>query len=385
MRRMDIAWLPTQADDVKVRLPGTDRAREPARTLAMAQGAAGRVGITRVADLTWLDTIGIPTYQAIRPTARTLAVSQGKGITAELAKLSAMMEAIELWHAEQPRPPALTAPPREVAGELSYDLGELPQATPSLLHEGLPMEWVAATSLADGKPTLLPKELVTVTMDRGPGWHPPVFAVSSNGLASGNTLVEAVLHALYEVIERDAVSLALRGRGKGVNADPASLGSPVVDRLCELLAKAGVRLEVRQMPSATELPCFLAEITCDEYPMNFRGFGCHLSSEIALTRAVTEAAQARLAYISGARDDLHADAYASMGERRKRPVSPEPAEPIARVTAKASLLDDLRDVVGRATAAFGHAPLFTDLTRDDLGVPVARVVAPGCRLAPEEF
>ncbi|MEV0586102.1 YcaO-like family protein [Nonomuraea sp. NPDC050310] len=379
-----IVWLPTQADDVKVRLPGTDRAKDPAQTLAMARGAAGRAGITRVADLTWLDTIGIPTYQAIRPTARTLAVSQGKGITAELAKLSAMMEAIELWHAEQPFPPALTAPPREVAGELGYDLGELPRAEPSLLHDGLPIEWVAATSLADGKPALLPKELVTVTMDHGRGWHAPVFAVSSNGLASGNTLVEAVLHALYEVIERDAVSLGLRSRTRGVRADPASLGSPVVDRLCELLARAGVDLEVRWMPSATGLPCFLAEITCPDYPMHFRGFGCHLSSEIALTRAVTEAAQARLAYISGARDDLHANAYASMGERR-RAGSDEAAEPIARVTANASLVDDLRDVVGRATAAFGHAPLFTDLTRDDVGVPVARVVAPGCRLAPEEF
>ncbi|NUT09132.1 MAG: YcaO-like family protein [Nonomuraea sp.] len=378
-------WLPTQADDVKVRLPGTDRAREPARTLEMAQGAAPRVGITRVADLTWLDTIGIPTYQAIRPTARTLAVSQGKGITAELARLSAMMEAIELWHAEQPRPPAVIAAPREVAGEIDYDLGELPQAGPSLLHEGLPMEWLPATSLADGKPALLPKELVTVTSDRGPGWHAPVFAVSSNGLASGNTLVEAVLHALYEVIERDAVSIAMVSRTKGVRADPGSLGSAVVDRLCELLARAGVCLEVRSTPSATGLPCFLAEITCDDYPMNFRGFGCHLSSEIALTRAVTEAAQARLAYISGARDDLHANAYASMGERRRTPASSEPAEAIPRVTANATLVDDLRDVVGRATSAFGSAPLFTDLTRDDVGVPVARVVAPGCRLAPEEF
>ncbi|MFC6544829.1 YcaO-like family protein [Nonomuraea salmonea] len=96
--------------DAKVRLPGTDRARDPAATLTMARRAARAVGVTRVADITRLDTVGIPTFQAIRPASRTLAVSQGKGVTPDLARLSAIMESIELWHVEQSLPPDVTAP-----------------------------------------------------------------------------------------------------------------------------------------------------------------------------------------------------------------------------------------------------------------------------------
>src|SRR5688500_3384005 len=93
---LSLAWIASDRDRSKVRLPGTNRAQPPAATLELAGVAAAKVGVTRVADITRLDTIGIPTYQAIRPTSRTLAVSQGKGVVPELAKLSAMMEAIEL-------------------------------------------------------------------------------------------------------------------------------------------------------------------------------------------------------------------------------------------------------------------------------------------------
>ncbi|NUT41055.1 MAG: YcaO-like family protein [Thermoactinospora sp.] len=370
-------------DRSKVRLPGTDRASDAAATLAMARAAAPHVGITRVADITRLDTIGIPTFQAIRPASRTLAVSQGKGVTADLARLSAMMEAIELWHAEQPMAPAAIAPPCAVTP--GYDVRSLPALTPNLLHDRLPMEWARATSLTDGSSTLVPLETVQFTLVRRSGWSAPALMSSTNGLASGNTVVEATLHALYEIIERDAVTMMITEGGRGTRVDPATLGSPVVDELCELIARAAVRLEVRWLPSPTGLPCLLARVSCDDYPTSFMGYGCHLSSEIALTRAVTEAAQARLAYISGARDDLHADAHQDTGTRRRETPADEPAEPITAMTARPSLAEDLDEVVRRAAAAFRHDPLAVDLTRPEIGVPVVRVVAPGSRVRPEVF
>src|SRR4029079_18237184 len=60
-----------------------------------------RLGITRVGDLTGLDKIGVPVWFCCRPNSRGLAVSQGKGITAERARLSAIIEAIEGAIAEQ--------------------------------------------------------------------------------------------------------------------------------------------------------------------------------------------------------------------------------------------------------------------------------------------
>lgn len=375
----------TALDQGSVRLPGTRRARPPAATIAMAERAAAAVGVTRVADVTRLDTIGIPTFQAIRPLSSTLAVAQGKGVTPELARVSAILESVETWHGEQPMTPRLTASPREVAGRLGYDVAALPRSSPSLLHDGLPIDWVTAVSLADGAASLLPVELVRLSLEQRTGWHPPAFLASTNGLASGNTEVEATLHALYEVIERDATTAMVTGASRGTRVDPATLGSPVADDLCARIARARVTIEVTLLPSPTGLPCFLAWLACDDYPAAMFGFGCHLDPEIALTRAITEAAQTRLSYIAGARDDLRDD-IDDGGTARRR----EPAGPAADLSGllpppveHTSLADDLAEVVRRATAAFGHAPLLADLTRPQIGVPVVKVVAPGSRITPE--
>jgi ribosomal protein S12 methylthiotransferase accessory factor len=380
-----LSWIASTADRSKIRLPGTNRARTPAASLEMASRAAAAVGVTRVADITRLDTIGIPTYQAVRPLSRTLAVAQGKGVTAELAKLSAVMESVETWHVEQPMPAVRTAAPRELAGELNYDVFALPRCAPSVLHDGLPLDWVPARSLLDGTQTLVPVDVVRLSLEQRHGWHPPAFLASTNGLASGNTLVEAVLHALYEVIERDAVTAALAGGDLGVRVDPRSSGSAVADELCTLIERAGVTHEVRFVGSPTGLPCFLSWLACDDYPAAMFGFGCHLSAEIALTRAITEAAQTRLSYIAGARDDLQDDIDDAGTKRRRESSGPaaDIGELMPAPVEHLSLLDDLEYVVKRATAAFSHPPLVADLTRDEIGVPVVKVVAPGSRISPE--
>lgn len=380
-----LSWLASSHDRSVVRLPGTARAKPPQATLAMASRAAAQVGVTRVADITRLDTIGIPTFQAIRPLSRTVAVSQGKGVTPELARLSAVLESVETWHVEQPMTPALIAAPRDVAPRLGYDVAALAPSTPSLLHPGLPLEWLTARSLVDGAQTLVPMDVVRLTLEEKVGWHPPSFFASTNGLASGNTVVEAVLHGLYEVIERDAMTAAITNGDLGVRVDPRTLGSPVVDDLCALIQRAGVTVEARFVPSPTGLPCFLSWVACDDYPAAMYGFGCHLSPEIALSRAVTEAAQTRLAYIAGARDDLQDDID---GAGSKRP--PEPSGPAVDIgelmpapVRHASLLEDLDRVVERVTAAFSYPPLVVDLTRAEIAVPVVKVVAPGSRICPE--
>src|SRR4051812_31442956 len=79
---------------------GTHRVRPPHETVAEYRALMPRLGITRLANVTGLDTIGIPVYVAIRPNARCLATSQGKGLDHDAAKASALMESIETWHAE---------------------------------------------------------------------------------------------------------------------------------------------------------------------------------------------------------------------------------------------------------------------------------------------
>src|ERR1700742_693684 len=85
---------------VKQYLAGTHRQVDPAHTLARVQPLLATMGITRVANVTGLDTIGIPVVMVCRPNARSLSVSQGKGLTLDAAKASGLMESIELYHAE---------------------------------------------------------------------------------------------------------------------------------------------------------------------------------------------------------------------------------------------------------------------------------------------
>lgn len=81
---------------------GTQRTYNPEETLRRIAPAMRTCGISRVLDVTHLDRIGIPTYNAVRPNGMILSVSNGKGWTKAAASVSAIMESIEVEHAEYP-------------------------------------------------------------------------------------------------------------------------------------------------------------------------------------------------------------------------------------------------------------------------------------------
>ncbi|CAM5417029.1 hypothetical protein SLAVM298S_01475 [Streptomyces lavendulae subsp. lavendulae] len=173
-----------------VALPGTMRARPPDQTWEAVAGRLSDYGITRVADLTGLDCIGLPVWTAIRPASLTLSTSQGKGATPLLAKLSAVMEAIELWHIEQPLPVAACGPAAEVAPTCPVAALPLTVPYPERTLTRMVWEWTPATALVSGQATLLPVDLVRRKAQR-PQWSPDLLRATSTGLACGNTRDEA--------------------------------------------------------------------------------------------------------------------------------------------------------------------------------------------------
>ena len=68
---------------------------------------------------------------------------------------------------------------------------------------------------------------------------------------------------------------------------------------------------VWDVTSDIRISAFVCDIpsTGDDTLRRFRGAGCHPNRSIALARALTEAAQIRLTYISGNRDDLPSSDY----------------------------------------------------------------------------
>ena len=86
---------------VKSFTAGTHRSISPEQTLARVQPWLKAMGITRIANITGLDVLGVPVVMVCRPNSRSLSVAQGKGATLAAARASGLMESVEFWHAER--------------------------------------------------------------------------------------------------------------------------------------------------------------------------------------------------------------------------------------------------------------------------------------------
>jgi ribosomal protein S12 methylthiotransferase accessory factor len=95
---------------------GTQRSVSPAETLERIRPYLPTFGITRLANITGLDWIGIPVTLAIRPNASTLSNGSGKGFTMAAAMTSGAMEALELYHAEEANLPTFQLPYEQLTG-----------------------------------------------------------------------------------------------------------------------------------------------------------------------------------------------------------------------------------------------------------------------------
>lgn len=364
-------------------LDGTVRARVPHETWANLVPLLPRYGITRVARLTGLDYLSMPVWTAIRPASQTLTATQGKGASDELAKISAVMEGIELWHAEQSLRTVLRAP---AAGlDLPYPLAALPLKTTLPGVEGLLLDWVAGTGILSRRHTPVPLGLVQRAAAR-PMWEPDLFRTSSTGLACGNTRDEALLHALYEVIERDALFTDQLAEGAGRTLiDPASVRDPYCRRLLLQLFGAGATVELSSVDNGYDIPVCLAYLWSEDYPVTFAGSGCHSEPHIALSRAITEAAQSRLTCIAGTRDDLPSHEAVFDAAVPARPhISPGPYAPWSSVAHRgtgwcASLAEQTTAIAQRLQKTTGYEPICLDLSDQAGPLSVLKVICPGTR------
>ncbi len=303
---------------------GGRRACDPAQTWAKLSPLLPVIGISRVADITGLDCIGIPVFTACRPNSRSLSVFQGKGVSIDAARVSAVMEAYETWCAERiDRPLKLASIDEIVHSHSLVDVSRLPLMTPDGVDPALPFLWIEGEDMLSGARKWLPFEMVHANYAIPEPPHSGGFAATTNGLASGNTREEAVLHAMMEVIERDAVTLWKLGENAWGNETALRLETvtdPACGAVLRRFADAGIAVAVWDMRSDTGAPCFLCLIAepGGETGMAEFGAGAHPAPEVALMRALTEAAQARTTFIAGAREDIPDADYEpeALAERR---------------------------------------------------------------------
>ncbi len=364
---------------------GTHRVRPPEETWELLRGRLPAAGITRVADVTALDVLGVPVYQAVRPASRNLAVSQGKGATEAAARVSAVMEAFELWHAEDLDPVSqAVVTVGEMRGANAIPLAALRWANGIRVPRGIPLAWVRAESCTGERHGWLPRIMLELDFRMRLELPPRLFELTSNGLASGNCLEEALLHGLCELIERHALFLAREEPRRRVPLIQGSIEDSWLRGVLARVREAGMKLALWDVTWEAGVPVVVADLAGSDFPHVWRGSGCHPDPAVALSRALTEAIQSRLTYISGARDDLPAlpssptahqvfDAFTEPVGERSLAALPD--------LSGASVSGDLATVVERLSAL--DLPAFhVDLTRPGLGVPVAFSFVPGLREIP---
>lgn len=376
---------------------GTHRTACPEETLERCRPLLPIMGITRLANVTGLDILGIPVVMACRPNSRSVAVSQGKGLDLAAAKASAAMEAIEGFHGESVYLPLKLA----AFEDLRYthpiiDIDGLSVSMNSRYDSRLPILWIEGLELVTGAPVWLPYEVVhtnyTIPAPTGSG----CFVANSNGLASGNHILEAICHGICEVVERDATTLwklqsdSIRSRA-GLDLD--TVDDVACRAVMQRFSDAGV--DIRVWETTTDIgiasfQCLALEAGGGIADPEF-GAGCHPNRGIALLRALTEAAQARTTYITGARDDIGAEHYQAPARARRLKdcralmTAHQPIRSFVQVPSweGESFADDLNELVRRLVSIGLHQIAVVDLTKPVFGIPVVRVVIPGLEGAME--
>jgi len=392
-----------------------------------------RIGVTRISNITHLDKLLIPNYSVVLPgTEDTIWVYNGKGITKSDAKASALMEAVERYSSL-----ASNYQRSLIRGKYS----QLSRSYPEVLHTSEiiepvdqqhndkkdEMDYLQGVDLLTNQTVLVPAQ---VALYKYIPIHPAVSGFSyshTNGLASGNVLEEAVCHALCEVIERDAASIAelcassipytilerisylferqypdypIRIPAEDKFVDDSSIFPDVdisdiptefdsIRYLVNRFIDAGITLLIKDITqSDIGIATFVAssvEWISNDYGFFAKGYGAHPDSRIALTRAITELSQTRAANVQGARDDLKKIVYNENDEIYNRKWQFMPSQhkknhfKFSEVTSctNSNILGDIEFILERLKRSRLRRAIIIDLTNSNLGIPVVRAIVPG--------
>ncbi len=343
-----------------------------------------------MADITDLDILGIPVFQAVRPMGRSLSVSQGKGLTKAASKVSAVMEAIEVWHSESETLPRLNANLASLSSSALIDTQDLRTSLDNSIDPEAETGWIEARDLLGNKTGLVPGDAANMDFTRQA--IPVCLARSTTGLAGGNTKAEARASALAEVIERACQAEFVRAGARYHSArrlDPDALARDcaAVADLVYPINDAGLHLDLYDMTNRFGVTAIRAVLNGAQghgpTQMPAGGHGAHLDPVTAVTRAITEAAQARLTYIAGNRDDLNPAYYANadvlnLSRLIDRGMDFVSIRPVLDLSDQSSASSDQDvEIMLERIASNGAGPVAeVDLTRPELAIPVVKILAP---------
>ena len=366
------------------------RAVPPEETLARVLPLLGTAGLGEPEDITSKDEIGIPVFSVDRmETAMGVPkYYNGKGVTREQAEASAVMESIERYSAEPREDDEIVFGTYEQACDVMATIPPADMILPiwALDHlQGAEIAWTEGWDILRGERVWVPA--CAVFYPYIPDTDLQLFKYHTNGLASGNNMEEAVLHAIFELVERDAWSIAEYRNlpVPDVIADPDSLPGKLIVKFAE----HGVEVHLKDLTCDTGIPTIGAaadDVATKDPEMLTIGVGTHLDPEIAAIRAITEVAQSRATHRDGKKINAQLQrATVQMGYERVKELNRlwfGEGRGFVNLSdipdgSTDDVLDDIEVVLGRLVDAGFDRVVAVDLTRPELDVPVVRMVIPG--------
>jgi ribosomal protein S12 methylthiotransferase accessory factor len=264
------------------------------------------------------------------------------------------------------------------------------------LRPDVELSWHPARRLVTGAEALLPADLC---LRRPPDQREiePPFPLS-NGSAAGTSWDAAALHGMLELIERDAASLWWRGGNRGGLIDPKHEAHIMADALLPRLRQNATERRSWLLDITTDIgvPC-VAAVSCSA---NGFGFAFGLAARPTLTAAarsaILEMCQLELALAVveakrreggeaalNARDRGHLR-RATIDADQCPLLQPAP-ERKQHLAIEATDPGAVLQLIGNRLGQFGIETFGLNLTRPQLAVPVARVIAPGLQPEPSEI
>ncbi|MGE5192189.1 MAG: TOMM precursor leader peptide-binding protein [Deltaproteobacteria bacterium] len=337
--------------------------------------------------------------------------SCGKGINEAQARASALCEAIErysgIFRGDEPRQ-------RSTLSELG-DEGIHPNSCmlfsekqyrgrdewnsraavfhyiPTPFDPERDVDWTPVWSLTQERTRFLPSAFCYFSYPQGD--DEDYCLGCSNGNAAGNSLEEAILQGLFELVERDSVALWWYNRVRRPAVDLDSFEEPYLPRLREYLRQKRRDLWVLDLTSDLRIPVFAALSRRLDGPTEqiMFGFGSHLDPRVGLLRAVTELNQMLVHILDsppeGPKEELLNDPD-TLRWLRSATLATEPylvPSDVPALTASSYLrewTDDIKEDVllcKSRVEQLGMEMLILDQTRPEVGMPVVKVIVPGLR------
>ena len=205
-------------------------------------------------------------------------------------------------------------------------------------------------------------------------------------------LEEAILHGIFEVIERDAWSIFELTHKNSKQIDLESIDSENINQVLNKYHKNGINIKLMDLTADVGVPTIAAsadDTVLKDAGLLSLGIGTHLNPEIAVLRALTEVAQSRATQIQGAREDtVRADFARKAGYERMKRINKcyfedeEDKISFRDIEDKStnSITRDIEIVKDELMKNGLDKILYSDLTRPELGVSVVRIVIPTMEL-----